>query len=213
MQWRISRCSSHKVNDVRWLKSFASERATPGHTDELIQVRGLLPALLHIGVLRIGMELAAPVSSRHDFYPKQQFEEEGGGGSTIFVAPQGAGSRSAGRGAANSTPRAMKDEALGTAPAAAAAAGSSAVGAWQEPQPQTGRVAMKEEVMAPGRGHTASTPLETSQLDPRAPVRKGKWTPEEEMYTTRIISDFNKGLLPLAPGTTLRSYLSEKLNW
>ncbi|CAM9439204.1 unnamed protein product, partial [Hapterophycus canaliculatus] len=68
-----------------------------------------------------------------------------------------------------------------------------------------------------GRGgeHTASTagaPFETSQLDPRAPVRKGKWTPEEEVYTTKIINDFNKGLLPLAPGTTLRSYLSEKLN-
>lgn len=60
--------------------------------------------------------------------------------------------------------------------------------------------------------HAGSAP-ETSQLDPRAPVRKGKWTPEEEMYTTRIINDFNKGLLPLAPGTTLRSYLSEKLNW
>ena len=44
-------------------------------------------------------------------------------------------------------------------------------------------------------------------------MRKGKWTPEEEIYTTKIINDFNKGLLPLAPGTTLRSYLSEKLNW
>ncbi|CAM9684124.1 unnamed protein product, partial [Ectocarpus sp. 13 AM-2016] len=54
--------------------------------------------------------------------------------------------------------------------------------------------------------------LDISQLDPRAPVRKGKWTPEEEVYTTKIINDFNKGLLPLAPGTTLRSYLSEKLN-
>lgn len=161
------------------------------------------------------MELAAPVSSRHDFYPtRKQFEEErGGSSSTIFTAPSGVGSRSIGSGAANSTPRAMKDEALGTAPAVgAAAAGSSAVGAWQEPQPQAVRVAMKDEVMAT-EGQTASTPAETSQLDPRAPVRKGKWTPEEEMYTTRIINDFNKGLLPLAPGTTLRSYLSEKLNW
>lgn len=44
------------------------------------------------------------------------------------------------------------------------------------------------------------------------PLRKGKWTPEEEAFTTCIINDFTKGFLPLAPGTTLRSYLSEKLN-
>ena len=45
------------------------------------------------------------------------------------------------------------------------------------------------------------------------PLRKGKWTPEEEAFTSRIIHDFTNGYLPLAPGTTLRSYLSEKLNW
>ncbi|CAM9536830.1 unnamed protein product [Discosporangium mesarthrocarpum] len=55
-------------------------------------------------------------------------------------------------------------------------------------------------------------PVRAGALDPKGPVRKGKWTPEEEKYTTRIINDFTKGLLPLAPGTTLRSYLSEKLN-
>lgn len=43
-------------------------------------------------------------------------------------------------------------------------------------------------------------------------VRKGKWTTEEEVYTLRIIQDFGKGYLPLPAGTTLRSYLSEKLN-
>ena len=49
---------------------------------------------------------------------------------------------------------------------------------------------------------------------PREPgSRKGKWTPEEEAFTSRIIHDFTNGYLPLAPGTTLRSYLSEKLNW
>lgn len=47
---------------------------------------------------------------------------------------------------------------------------------------------------------------------PRGPLRKGKWTAEEEAYTNQIIRDFSNGLLPLGPGTTLRSYLSEKLN-
>lgn len=87
----------------------------------------------------------------------------------------------------------MKDEILRPA----SGTGSSNAGGWQESSGE----------------EQQSAPVEASQLDPRAPVRKGKWTPEEEMYTTRIINDFNKGLLPLAPGTTLRSYLSEKLNW
>lgn len=44
-------------------------------------------------------------------------------------------------------------------------------------------------------------------------VRKGKWTIEEENYTNKIISLFNRGQLPIPAGTTLRSYLSERLNW
>ena len=44
-------------------------------------------------------------------------------------------------------------------------------------------------------------------------VRKGKWTTEEENYSNKLISLFNKGLLPIPTGTTLRSYLSDKLNW
>eukprot|EP01041_Mallomonas_annulata_P004580 gene4580-9102_t len=42
--------------------------------------------------------------------------------------------------------------------------------------------------------------------------RKGKWTDEEEKYTKRLISAFNQGLLSLSAGTTLRCFLSEKLN-
>lgn len=42
--------------------------------------------------------------------------------------------------------------------------------------------------------------------------RKGKWTAEEENYTNKIISMFNRGRLQIPPGTTLRSYLSDKLN-
>ncbi len=44
-------------------------------------------------------------------------------------------------------------------------------------------------------------------------LRKGKWTLEEEKYANKIIYMFNKGILQIPLGTTLRSYLSEKLNW
>lgn len=146
------------------------------------------------------MEFAATVSTRHEF--RNQFEVKGGGQTRVDLPSKSslgsqAASRFPGKGGggskASSTPRVMKDEISRET----SGAGSSTSGSWQE--------SSGEEQQA--------APPETSQLDPRAPVRKGKWTPEEEMYTTRIINDFNKGLLPLAPGTTLRSYLSEKLNW
>jgi hypothetical protein len=44
-------------------------------------------------------------------------------------------------------------------------------------------------------------------------LRKGKWTTEEENYANKIINLFNRGILPIPAGTTLRSYLSEKLHW
>ena len=47
----------------------------------------------------------------------------------------------------------------------------------------------------------------------RGALRKGKWTVEEETYANKIIQYFNQGSLAIASGTTLRSYLSEKLNW
>lgn len=42
-------------------------------------------------------------------------------------------------------------------------------------------------------------------------LRRGKWTVEEEAYVARVIQDFNSGFLNAPAGTTLRSYLSEKL--
>mmetsp|Transcript_24304 Transcript_24304/g.59512 ORF Transcript_24304/g.59512 Transcript_24304/m.59512 type:complete len:479 (+) Transcript_24304:563-1999(+) len=42
-------------------------------------------------------------------------------------------------------------------------------------------------------------------------LRRGKWTVEEEAYVARVIQDFNSGFLDAPAGTTLRSYLSEKL--
>ncbi len=43
--------------------------------------------------------------------------------------------------------------------------------------------------------------------------RKGKWFAEEEVYTRKLIEAFNAGLLLIPSGTTLRSFLSEKLSW
>jgi hypothetical protein len=42
-------------------------------------------------------------------------------------------------------------------------------------------------------------------------LRRGKWTTEEEAYVARVIQDFNSGYLDAPAGTTLRTYLSEKL--
>ena len=44
------------------------------------------------------------------------------------------------------------------------------------------------------------------------PLRRGKWTVEEEEYVARVIRDFNTGHLNAPAGTTLRTYLSEKLH-
>eukprot|EP00934_Nitzschia_sp_Nitz4_P003184 Nitzschia sp. Nitz4//scaffold62_size106224//32147//33416//NITZ4_004348-RA/size106224-augustus-gene-0.88-mRNA-1//1//CDS//3329555832//3174//frame0 len=50
-----------------------------------------------------------------------------------------------------------------------------------------------------------------SKSPPAATLRRGKWTVEEEAYVARIIRDFNAGYLKAPAGTTLRSYLSDKL--
>ena len=44
-------------------------------------------------------------------------------------------------------------------------------------------------------------------------MRKGKWTPEEEIYTRELIHHFEIGILPhVVEGTCLRVHLSEQLN-
>ena len=42
-------------------------------------------------------------------------------------------------------------------------------------------------------------------------LRRGKWTSEEEAYARAVISDFNSGYLDAPIGTTLRAFLSTKL--
>mmetsp|Transcript_32843 Transcript_32843/g.96850 ORF Transcript_32843/g.96850 Transcript_32843/m.96850 type:complete len:495 (+) Transcript_32843:380-1864(+) len=44
------------------------------------------------------------------------------------------------------------------------------------------------------------------------PLRRGKWTVEEEEYAALVIQMFNAGYLPAPAGTTLRAYLSDKLH-
>jgi len=57
-----------------------------------------------------------------------------------------------------------------------------------------------------------ATEVRTNPKKSRQRLRKGKWTIEEEEYTSRIIQYFSTGLLTLPDGATLRSYLAEKLN-
>ena len=48
---------------------------------------------------------------------------------------------------------------------------------------------------------------------PKPLWRKGKWLDEEEAYTKKLIEAFNSGFLNISSGTTLRSFLSERLSW
>lgn len=54
-------------------------------------------------------------------------------------------------------------------------------------------------------------PSRSASRSKHGPLRRGKWTVEEEAYVARVIQDFNSGFLNAPAGTTLRTYLSEKL--
>ena len=43
-------------------------------------------------------------------------------------------------------------------------------------------------------------------------LRRGKWSTEEEDFTQMIVETFKEGVLPLADGTTLRTYVSGQLH-
>jgi hypothetical protein len=55
-------------------------------------------------------------------------------------------------------------------------------------------------------------PAGSVKIKSSSSLRRGKWTVEEEAYVARVIQDFNSGFLNAPAGTTLRSYLSEKLH-
>jgi len=61
-----------------------------------------------------------------------------------------------------------------------------------------------------GGGGNAAAAAASKKKGP--PLRRGKWTPEEEAYANRLIQEFKAGLLPLTDGTTLRTFLSKLLN-
>ena len=48
---------------------------------------------------------------------------------------------------------------------------------------------------------------------PKESLRRGRWTAEEETYACSIIRNFERGLLNISPGTSLRNFLAEKLHW
>ncbi len=62
------------------------------------------------------------------------------------------------------------------------------------------------------KGDAVGGESEESAHRRKAPLRRGKWTPEEEAYANRLIQEFKAGLLPLTDGTTLRTFLSKLLN-
>lgn len=47
---------------------------------------------------------------------------------------------------------------------------------------------------------------------PKESLRRGRWTAEEETYACSIIRNFERGLLNISPGTSLRNFLAEKLH-
>ncbi|KAL7549819.1 hypothetical protein ACHAWF_017199 [Thalassiosira exigua] len=136
----------------------------------------------------------------------------GAGGKAPAAHPQDAGANSAPAEAVKQAP--SMDQLISAAssastppdPAAAGGGGGSsdaAVAVHQAPQDP-----------APGQKADSSTPAPASSSGPtkKAPLRRGKWTPEEEAYASRLIQEFKAGLLPLTDGTTLRTFLSKLLN-
>jgi len=65
---------------------------------------------------------------------------------------------------------------------------------------------------APTAPRSSSNSSGTGGKKKGPPLRRGKWTPEEEAYANRLIMEFKAGLLPLTDGTTLRTFLSKLLN-
>lgn len=57
-----------------------------------------------------------------------------------------------------------------------------------------------------------STVAELELAIPPQLLRKGKWSPEEEQYTLKVMELFKEGVVDSTPGISLRIYLAKKLN-
>jgi len=100
-----------------------------------------------------------------------------------------------------------------TAAAAPAAAPPSSSGTRASSKRDSAGAAPLKRERSESRGSTSDNePKASGATPPKKKLRRGKWTPEEEAYVERIIHDFNAGLLDVPAGTTLRTYLSQKLN-
>lgn len=74
----------------------------------------------------------------------------------------------------------------------------------------TAQMMQQQQVMQQNKAKQATAGGGGKKKGP--PLRRGKWTPEEEAYANRLIQEFKAGLLPLTDGTTLRTFLSKLLN-
>lgn len=95
--------------------------------------------------------------------------------------------------------------------------GQSARSSAEQPSSKTGSSETSssntsgEDPNAPPRVITVGVANEKKTNKKSKKLRRGKWTAEEEAYVARVIQDFNSGFLDAPAGTTLRTYLSEKL--
>jgi hypothetical protein len=92
----------------------------------------------------------------------------------------------------------------GVAPGDAASNGIMAAQMMQQQQQQ------QQQMMQQAKNKASAASGGGKKKGP--PLRRGKWTPEEEAYANRLIQEFKAGLLPLTDGTTLRTFLSKLLN-
>jgi hypothetical protein len=77
--------------------------------------------------------------------------------------------------------------------------------------PQVIHTSQEAKKHSPSGSASSTIPSKSTSPKTGSNLRRGKWTVEEESYVARVIHDFNSGFLDAPAGTTLRSYLSEKL--
>lgn len=82
----------------------------------------------------------------------------------------------------------------------------------EKPAPAAHMLAALPIRKSPATPNPAPSSSSSSSKKKGPPLRRGKWTPEEEAYANRLIQEFKAGLLPLTDGTTLRTFLSKLLN-
>ena len=113
----------------------------------------------------------------------------------------------------SSNPSGESNDQSSAAPSAGSAAHLlAAVAAQATPSPSSAVMSSANKSL-PVSNSTSPVPQRSSSSKKKGPpLRRGKWTTEEEAYAIRLIQEFKAGLLPLTDGTTLRTFLSKLLN-